>query len=416
MKIAGLITEYNPFHNGHKYHIEETKRITGADYIVVIMSGNFVQRGTPALIDKYTRTQMALDGGANLVIELPVCYAAASAEYFAMGAVSILEQLHIVDYICFGSESGDIKNLSKIAHMLAEESQSFKSALQTNLKTGMTYPAARSKALVSCLDPSQDTGHNSISCILESPNNILGIEYLKALIKLKSPIVPYTITRSTTGYHDRTLLEEISSATAIRLAISEGRPLTDVIPHMPPKAFRLLEKFYLKTFPIFEEDYSLLLQYKLLSTDLETLTDYLDITKDLAKRFLNLPIAGYSFSELAEQLKSKQYTLTRINRALLHVLLNITTREMLSFNKNGCSQYARILGIDRAAGSFIKQVKKNSSIPVINKTTAGLKSLSPLGQIMLKQDIYAAHLYNTVVYSKYKTAIKNEFTHGIIIK
>ena len=178
MKITGIIAEYNPFHNGHLYQIKKARELTGADYIIVVMSGNLTQRGTPALIDKYSRSKMALMGGADLVIELPACYATASAEYFAMGAISILNQLGCVDSICFGSENGDITMLTKIANALVHESEDFIQALKTKLKNGDTYPVARNAALAETIN-----GFTSFDTILGFPNNILGIEYIKGKLK-----------------------------------------------------------------------------------------------------------------------------------------------------------------------------------------------------------------------------------------
>ena len=204
MKIVGLITEYNPFHNGHLYHIEKALEVTGADTAIVVMSGNYVQRGAPAIMPKHLRAEVALEAGVPLVLELPVCYACGSAEYFAEGAVSLLEQLGCIDCICFGSECGDYYLLEKIAHITADEPEEYRSFLQANLKSGLSFPLARQAALKSYLqDPSLDE-------ILEQPNNILGIEYIKALYRRKSPIGAYTIKRKVSGYHDKDLKEGYS--------------------------------------------------------------------------------------------------------------------------------------------------------------------------------------------------------------
>lgn len=240
MKVTGIIAEYNPFHNGHKYHIEKAKELTGADYVIVVMSGNFTQRGIPAFTDKYTRTRMALSCGADLVLELPLYYAAGSAEYFATGAVSLLDRLGVVDSLCFGSECGNIDALMHVASVLYNEPDSYKKLLQDALKSGQNYPAARHNALLQYLSmqPSERdaVNGNAIDCdtvacaaitdvtdyeqILSSPNNILGIEYCKALLKLNSSITPYTIRREGGGYNDDTLSAVNSSALAIRTALS----------------------------------------------------------------------------------------------------------------------------------------------------------------------------------------------------
>ncbi|WP_455718849.1 tRNA(Met) cytidine acetate ligase, partial [Anaerosporobacter sp.] len=215
MQVVGLITEYNPFHNGHAYHIQKAKEITNADYVIVIMSGNYVQRGTPAIIDKYSRTLMALNNGADIVIELPVIYATASAETFAAGAIRILHDLGIVNSICFGSECGDLTLLSSIAKALCIESEEFRDTLLKYLRQGLSYPMARKHALLNTIELSNYT-NQQIEQVIESSNNILGVEYLKALYRLSSNIVPYTILREGSGYNDLTLDTTFSSASALR--------------------------------------------------------------------------------------------------------------------------------------------------------------------------------------------------------
>lgn len=210
MKTVGLITEYNPFHNGHLYHIEKAKELTGADRVIVIMSGDYVQRGTPAVLSKHSRAHMALLNGASVVLELPVCYSCASAEFFAKGAVSVLDGLGCIDALCFGSECGNLEHLTSIAHLLSAEPETYRHHLQSSLKNGMSFPAARCHAL------KKMTGDAYASQILSDPNNILGIEYLKALKKLNSPIVPFTLKREFSGYHDTELHDCSSSASAIR--------------------------------------------------------------------------------------------------------------------------------------------------------------------------------------------------------
>ena len=189
MKIVGLITEYNPFHNGHLYHIEKAKEITGADSVIVVMSGNYVQRGAPAIMPKHLRAEVALEAGVDVLMELPVCYATGSAEYFAAGAISLFERLGCVDSICFGSECGDYGLLARVAHILADEPEGYRQALKDLLKSGMSFPLARQKALKDYLED------DSLDSVLEQPNNILGIEYIKALYQRKSPMKSYTIKR-----------------------------------------------------------------------------------------------------------------------------------------------------------------------------------------------------------------------------
>lgn len=444
MKVVGLITEYNPFHNGHKYHIEEAKRVTGADYVVTVMSGNFVQRGTPAVIDKYSRTTMALNNGVDLVLEIPVCYATGSAEFFAHGAVSLLDKLGIVDTLCFGSECGDIELLKEAAHFLKSTPASFDERLQAFLKDGMTFPAARSKALKHSLETDEISNAATLSKILTEPNNILGIEYLKAIDTLHSQIVPATIQRISAHYHDsnlsvkQTLSEDpfvddltgssmtnsvtnsltISSATAIRKAIHsrcnvEADNFEAVEHSVPEDVSQLLQENYLKTYPIVEEDFSQIIKYKLRSEVKSDLIQYMDISSDLADRLKNITDYNHSILDLAQDIKTKNMTLTRINRALIHLLLNIRTQAIEEYNRNGYAQYARVLGIKKESSHLLRRIEKNERIPILTKLSKADKQLNPLGMRMLSEDIFATHLYNQAIYEKYHTVLLNEYKHGI---
>lgn len=438
MKVVGLITEYNPFHNGHLYHIKEAKRITGADYVVVVMSGNFVQRGTPAMIDKYSRTRMALTNGADIVFELPVCYATASAEFFALGAVSLLDKLGIVDDLCFGSECGDIQTLTSIAQVLLQEPKQYKEKLNDLLKNGKTFPTARMEALKEVIgngientvesnivnhveNISVHTSDKTLEEILSSPNNILGIEYIKAILRLNSKINPVTITRKIAGYHKEELtnheneIEKISSATAIRKAIFENTSLRELRNHVPHNVLELLKVEHTRIFPIGEDDFTLLLNYKLLQETEKTLTSYSDVTRDLANRLQSIQTNGMSFQQIALKLKSRQWTLTRVNRVLLHILLNHKSDRLNIYNTNGYSQYARILGFRKTSSHLLRTITKYKKIPVITKMADAKKQLTDVGLSMLQEDINAAHLYNYVVFDKYKTLLKDEYKHGVVM-
>lgn len=423
MKTVGLITEYNPFHNGHKYHIEEAKRVTGADFVVVVMSGNFVQRGCPAMIDKYARTKMALLCGADLVFELPVCYATASAEYFALGAVALLDRLGFVDCLCFGSESGEINELSSIADLLVHHSNELDRLIQKNLKAGATYPAARLKAIIDWINNTSLPISNKIDyeAVLNEPNNILGIEYLKALLMLSSKIKPYTIKRKASDYHDLSLPTDnnLPSASAIRdnlktYQISQADyKLDDILQHVPSCVHDLLASSYKKTYPIQEDDLSLLLSYRLLYETKKTLEEIYDCTPDLADRLLNQRLKAMPFEALVQALKSKNYTHTRICRVLLHILLQIKKEDILSYQKDGYILYARLLGIKKDSSFLLKE--GNDNLTIINKLPATVKQLSEAGKKMLETDLRAAHLYNQLVYYKYGSRLVDEFRKGIII-
>ncbi len=412
MKTVGLITEYNPFHNGHLYHIKEAKRITGADHVIVVMSGNFVQRGAPALIDKYSRTKMAIACGADIVFELPVCYSTASAEFFALGAISLLDKLGIVDYLCFGSECGNISSLEAAAKILLEEPADYQEVFGQLIKSGKTYPAARMEA-VKAVAP--DIGDQ----VLSSPNNILGIEYIKALRRLHSSIRPVTITRITADYHSQELTSmtesTISSATAIRKNLLEENAIDYLIHQLPSPVYELLQENHKKNYPVFDGDYSLLLNYKLALETRESLIRYTDITPDLANRIQDTGVQGLSFMDLALKIKSRQWTLTRINRGLIHILLNLYSDNFYAYNEAGFTQYARLLGFRKSSSPLLRIIADIGDIPVITKMADAGKLLSDTGVTMLNEDIFAARLYSQVVFHKYGTVIKDEFTHGVII-
>ncbi|MBQ2987070.1 MAG: nucleotidyltransferase [Tyzzerella sp.] len=401
MKIVGLIAEYNPFHNGHQYHIEKAKEITGADAVIVVMSGNFVQRGAPAIMPKHLRAEMALKAGASLVLELPVCYATGTAEQFAYGAVSILNSLGCVEAICFGSECGDINVLSELTEVLCNEPVEYKDALQKHLRNGLSFPLARQKAIEEVY-PSQD-----FSDILGQPNNILGIEYLKALYRLDSKMKPYTIQRVSSQYHDVELQEQFSSATALRQAILNGN-FENLNGQVPSDCMTLLERYYQTRYPIFTNEFSLLLKYRLLSETKSSLTQYADVSEELANRIYNQLNNFVSFEQFCELLKTKEMTYSRISRALLHILLGIKKTNYTDI------QYARVLGFRKDDSNVLTVIKNASAIPLLTKLTA-TKDLSDSTVHMLNQDIYASNLYESVVTDKLNTPFINEHEQAIKI-
>ena len=398
MKIVGLITEYNPFHNGHKYHIEKAKEITGAEYCIAVMSGDFVQRGAPAFLPKHLRAEMALNGGCDMVIELPVCYATGSAEYFASGAISILDNLGCVDAICFGSECGDYDALEKIARVLADEPSEYKVLLQSNLRAGLNFPAARQQALIEYF---QD---DDLNTIIQEPNNILGIEYIKSMILRRSMMKGYTITRNESSYHDEELSSQYSSASAIRKMVPDFESLTG---HLTEHAINILKSQYGIRYPVVSDDFSLLLRYKLMSETKESLTSYMDITTDLANRIINHRNEFISISQFTDLLKTKELTYSRISRCLMHIILDIKECNPLM------DTYARILGFRKESSELFSLIKKHSQIPIITKLTA-LDSLNNEQFHMLRKDMFASDLYESIISDKYKTNFINELTKQIV--
>lgn len=418
MKTVGIIAEYNPFHNGHLYQLKKAKEITGADYVVVVMSGDFVQRGYPAFMDKFSRCEMALSAGADLVIELPVRYATASAEYFAKGAVSILNNLGCVDSICFGSECGDIHSMKNIADYIHKDCDDFNNHVVKYVKSGLTYPLARKNSI---LDHFKEMDPIYLEQILSSPNNILGIEYLKALASLNSTIIPYTVTRVSTGYHEESLKVEeehpfhINSATAIRKHFLAEISLEGVKSSVPREVYDILESNFRRTYPIEPDDISDYLYYQLLSLSDEEMLRYLDLSSDLICRIRNLQTDYKSFQGFAEELKSKQYTLTRMNRSLLHLVLNIYDMDIKDRNSLEIAPYIRVLGLNKRASCLLKNTKERE-FPVITKMANAKNLLSDSAFEMLKEDIFASTLYQRMVYKKYKTTLPNEFKKTPIIK
>lgn len=404
MKTVGIIAEYNPFHNGHQYHIEEAKRLSGADAVLVVMSGDFVQRGTPAIMPKHLRAEAAVKAGASLVIELPACYATGTAEQFAHGAVSLLHNLGCVDILCFGSECGGLEAMQKLADTLSEEPQAYRELLQTNLRQGLSFPAARSQA-IKTLYPNE-----AYVSILEQPNNILGIEYLKALKRLQSHILPLTVSRKVSDYHCEELQENFSSATAIRSTLKE-KNIDLITSQVPDTTMSLLQETYDKRYPIYTNDFSLLLKYRLLQETQgqtgESLTAYADVSEELANRICKQLNQYENFEQFCELLKTKELTYARISRALLHILLEIKKEDLTDIS------YARLLAFKKQDAGLMSEIKKSSSIPLISKLTA-TEELSETALQMLKTDIRVSNLYESVIADKFKTAFINEYEHPIV--
>lgn len=393
MRITGLIAEYNPFHNGHKYHIEQAKAITGADAVIVVMSGDFVQRGMPAILPKHMRAKAALEAGASAVLELPVCYATGSAEYFAYGAVLLLEKLGCVDSICFGSECGDMELLQKAANVLVDEPAEYREALHRFVRAGDSFPLARQKALAAYVSPE----------VLSEPNNILGLEYLKALARIGSKMKPYTIRRVYSQYHDTDLQEEFSSATAIRKQILSGN-MEVLAGQVPVKFLTDLQE----ACPLHANDFSLLLKYRLLVETKESLLAYADVSEDLANRIINRRNQFQNFEQFCLLLKTREITYSRISRALTHILLGL---------KNGDDtgiHYARVLGFCKRDRAVLAQIKRDGEVPMLTKLTAA-RTLDDAAQKMLAADAFASDLYESVVSDKYGTKFVNEYEKEIII-
>ena len=417
MKTVGVIAEYNPFHNGHAYHMHKSKELTGADFVIVVMSGDFVQRGTPSIFDKYTRTKMALCCGADLVLELPVRYAVGSAEYFATGAVSLLHNLGVVDALCFGGESNQLSFFTKLSEILINEPEFYSDRLRNHLSCGLSYPTARAKSLLDYCQQDNASGFfcdaKNLSAFLASPNNILGIEYCKALHRLSSSIEPVVLQRVESDYHQETLSKQFSSATAIRRHLADN-DLHSIKNQLPPEAFSLLKEAVRTNRLSTLENYSLLLKYKLMCEMPESLTQYQDMSAELANRIYSKLNQFKSIPQFIQELKTKEITYTRISRALLHVLLNVQSFS-LAEDSLDIAPYARILGFRKNSVSLLGQIKKKSCIPLISKLADRQKILSVDGLAMLEEDIWCANLYESVVASHSSEGYQNEIAKGIVV-
>ncbi|MDD6234961.1 MAG: nucleotidyltransferase [Lachnospiraceae bacterium] len=403
MNAVGIIAEYNPCHNGHLYHINKSKSDTGADCAVVIMSGNFMQRGTPAVMDKYTRAKCAILSGADLVIELPVIYSTGSAELFARGAISILNGLGNISHISFGSECSSLDRLHEIAVCLASESDVYKESLRKYISSGLNMPVARSHAF------SELYGYDARE-ILSAPNNILAIEYMKALIRTGSSIIPYNITRRDNDYHDDFMTGSISSATAIRKHMESGE--TDCIRNaVSTVVYDIIQSISGVTMPITPDDMSYLLKYALRDKSAH-LNEYMDVSDAMAVRMRNYLSSQYddfTFLNAAAAVKTKDITFTRVCRAFTHIVLGITDNMIRSAENAGFPSYARILASSAQGRKFLGSIRKAALIPVISNCHDDIPKLNDICKELLMTDIKTSDIYNDIVYYKFGNKIKDDY-------
>ena len=412
MKAVGLVTEYNPFHNGHLYHLNKAMELTGADISVAVMSGDFVQRGEPAVLDKYTRASMALNSGVNLVIELPVNYAVSSAESFAAGALKVLDYIK-ADSIAFGSESGDIERLSKLAYILCDNEDMLYKEISKCTANGISYAAARQKTVEKLTD--KDT-----AAMLTSSNNILAVEYLKAIIKNNYAIKPYTIKRQGDSYNDTDIMSDYASATALRGNLKAD----NISKYIPVKAGLILSS---NTNYIYPDDITEALFTRLLdilfassydkNVFIENVMKYPDVNKEIAGRLYKSAMdmitrtvphgAGskdneaFSFGSLCEHIKTKEVPLSRIKRALVRITLGLDKKHMEKYSNE---PYIRVLGFDKKGQEYLSYIRKTVEVPLITKT-ADYKE-------MLLDDIHAANIYNMIVAGKYGVKELGDFVRG----
>ncbi len=400
MKTVGIIAEYNPFHNGHQYQIETARTRTGADYVLVVMSGDYVQRGTPAAFEMSLRAKAALLGGADLVLEMPVFGSVAPAMDFAACGVSLLRHTGITDILCFGSESDDLSLLSGQAEQTEHETTEISERIRAGLKAGMSWPAARAHAY-------EEAASLSIS---KTPNDILGIEYLRALKKSHSASLPFAVKRRGPSYHDTDVLGPLASAAAARKAILDGDTKT-LKKILPPAVFALCSRRPAVTF----DDLSLLLHQKLLTTNRETLLATSQMPKALADRLLKTRLRFGTASDTAARSKDRQHTYARVCRCLLNVTLGITAEQTTAFKAMDSAPWLRIAGFKRSSSPLLSALKKNTDLPVLAKTADAKKRLSPAAFCLLEKHLETAELYRLLCETKTGRTLPNEYTRPIVI-
>ena len=406
-KVIGIIAEYNPFHNGHLYHFKESLKVTGSSYSIAIISGNFTQRGSTSLVDKWAKTEMAIKNGIDLVIELPLLYSISSAENFAEGAIKILDSLKIVDYLSFGSESGNLSTLNMIVDVLNKEPKAYKNILSHELSKGLSFPKARENALLMYLNDIR-----RFSNVLSSPNNILGIEYLKALKKLKSPITPITIERYNAGYHDTTYNGNVASATAIRNIVKNNG--WDILRKVVPENTfsTLLENIkvghIVPDLSVFEKQ----IIYNLRKMSIQEIAELPDVSEGLENAIKNTANSCNSVVEFLNIIKSKRYTNTRIQRILLYALLGITKKDMTLSKKS--TPYIRILGFNDKGKYLISEIAKaNPKLEIITSVKKYMDtSNNKNSKYILEKDIWATNVY-TIGY-EYDSWNNLDYTHKLI--
>ena len=386
--VLGIIGEYNPFHNGHLYHLNESKKITGANYTVAVISGNFVQRGNVALIDKWSRAKMAILNGVDLVLELPCIYSISSAENFASGAIKILNSLKIVDAVSFGSEINDMSVLKEFATILTEEPDEYKSLLAHELSKGISFPKARENALLMYLNDIRKYAN-----VLSSPNNILAIEYLKALMLSNSNIEPVTIKRKGPGYNSNMVVDNLASGTAIRRFI-ENRNFYSLDKVLPQVSYDILSDaikkgHYVSGLERFEKE----IIFTLRRMTIAEIANLPDVSEGLENSLKNAANSCNNLAEFRKLVKSKRYTQTRIDRILLYALLGFTKYDMEDSKK--VDPYIRVLGFNSKGEELLSEIcKENKKLQVVTSvknfmSTCRNKKLL----MMLEKDIQATNTY-----------------------
>ena len=409
-RVIGVVAEYNPFHNGHYYHLQATKEITGAEYCVAVISGNFTQRGDTSIVNKWAKAYMAICGGADSVIELPTVYSISSAENFASGAVKILDNLKVVNAISFGAEANDFATLNNIANVLYEEPKAYTNILSHELKKGISYPAARENALMMYLNDIKRYANT-----LSSPNNILAIEYLKALKIQKSKLEPIMIKRKKVYYNDNKIVDDFASATAIRKLLQDGEyaNLRKVIPR---SSYTIIGQESRKGGMVLSlAKYEKEIIYALRKMTVEEIADLPDVSEGLQFAIKNAANEANNLKDLISNIKSKRYTQTRIQRILLYALLGIDKK--LMENSRKVVPYVRVLGFTQKGKSLLSEIsRRNPKLNIITSLKKYMNQNQNKNKVlaeMLEKDIFATDVYTLGYIGDSKANL--DFTNNMII-
>lgn len=430
MKVTAIIAEYNPLHNGHAAHIETARRETGADFIIAVMSGNYVQRGAPAMILKYERARYALLAGCDLILELPHYYSTGSLDYFAKGAVSLLAKTGITDCISFGSECGDIRLLKEASDVITSNNASFDPAILKRLSQGLNYSNA--------LNSSPKIPEH-IQAVLKTPNNLLAASYISAARKMQFECCFHTMKRAGAAYHDSS--KGALSSTSVRKEIltalchyedqdmdvhsctyKNNRDLSlHNILHgrVPDDSMALLLKYLNEYPPMSEDSFSLLLFAKIQEIIKNALCEgddpalllssYLDVSDSLAHKIMSSYAHASSYTALCQKLKSKDINHARISRALIHILLDLKKSRMDEYVSSGYNHYVRILGFKHSASELMHTLKKHCSVPLISKNADAALTLDPIALRMFNEGILADELYYKTACTMYRRPFVSEY-------
>lgn len=417
MSTVGIIAEYNPFHNGHMLHLNKAKELTGADHALSVMSGNFLQRGLPAFCDKYSRAFLAVSCGLDAVFELPFIYAVSGAGEFAAAGISLLNSLGAVDYVAFGAEDNAPELFDEISQLMAEEPEEYSLRLKSLLKSGHSFASARAAAL-------SEVFGDTCAAIINKPNNILAIEYCTALKKTGSHIKPVIITRKYSDYNSTELNPAVSSASAINRAIYDSGSYSNIKGNVPEAVYSFIADNFSRRLPVYHDDMSQLLQHKRLFSNTAdpdgninpngkyTGTEIYDMSTEIENRLKKLPVND-TISNVAGALKTRNYTYTRVCRALVHYIFGVTGEEFQREKADGYIRYARLLSFRKDSGAMLKEIKSKATVPVITKMADTAPEI--IGSLQMKYDLMATNIYNNMIYNKFGEILPNDFTANIPI-